>query len=74
MKTMTHKEFNHYFKMEILPIIAREMETDGIPDRPARRERYNNIMDSFQKNGFITEENAQNWCIPDNLETTLYWL
>ncbi len=71
---MTQKEFNNYFKMEILPLIAKRFETDGIPDRPARREEYNNLMDSWQKDGIISEEDANEWCIPDTLETTLYWL
>jgi len=71
---MTQSEFNKYFKNEILPIIARQYETDGIPDRPARREAYNNATDGFCKNGFITEKQYNNWCISDSLETTKYWL
>lgn len=71
---MTHQNFNNYFKMEILPLIAKQYEQDAIPDKPARREAYNNLMDSYQKNGIITEEDAQEWCIPDHLETTMYWL
>jgi len=60
--------------MYILPIIAKGHERDGIPDRPARREYFNNEVDSFQKNGTISEEQANSWSIPDYLETTLYWL
>jgi len=71
---MKQKEFNNYFKMEILPLIAQQYEQDGIPDRPARREEYNNLMDDYQKAGQISEEDANEWCIPDTLETTLYWL
>jgi len=73
-KKMTQQEFNNYFKMEILPLIAKQYEQDGIPDRPARREEYNNLMDDYQKVGQISEEDANEWCIPDTLETTLYWL
>ena len=71
---MTQIEFNKLFKEEDLKSIAHQYEQDGIPDRPARREGYNNKMDYFMKEGFITESQANNWCIPDNLETTLYWL
>ena len=45
---MTNQEFNNYFKMEILPLIAKQYEQDGIPDKPARREEYNNLMDDYQ--------------------------
>jgi len=53
---MTQSEFNKYFKEEVLFHIARKYETDGIPDRPASREAYNNETDYFCKNGIITEK------------------
>ena len=71
---MTHKQFNEYFKNEILKEIAIQYESDGIPDRPARREAYNNETDYLCKSGQITEAQYNNWCISDSLETTLYWL
>tara|TARA_R100001443_G_C3226463_1_gene147266 strand:+ start:245 stop:460 length:216 start_codon:yes stop_codon:yes gene_type:complete len=71
---MTKLEFDKYFKMEILPIIADKYEKDGIPDRPARREAYNNETDYFCKDGQITEKQYNEWFITDSLETTLYWL
>jgi hypothetical protein len=71
---MTQSEFNKYFKNEILPIIARKYETDGIPDKIARREAYNNSTDDFCKNGLITEKQYNNWCISNSLENTKYWL
>tara|TARA_R110000787_G_scaffold44861_1_gene109742 strand:+ start:329 stop:544 length:216 start_codon:yes stop_codon:yes gene_type:complete len=71
---MTQKEFDTYFKNEVLPIIARQYEADGIPDRPARREAYNNELDNSHRSGQITDDQVNNWCISDNLETTEYWL
>jgi hypothetical protein len=70
---MKKTEFDEMFKMEILPLIAKMYEQDGIPDRPARREEYNNLSDSYCKNGLITDEQYNDWCIPDYLETTKYW-
>lgn len=71
---MTKKEFDKDFKMNDLQVIAELYEKDGIPDKPARREEYNNKLDTYQKNGIITEKQAYEWVIPDSLETTLYWL
>tara|TARA_R100001377_G_scaffold51547_1_gene30142 strand:- start:2603 stop:2818 length:216 start_codon:yes stop_codon:yes gene_type:complete len=71
---MTQKEFNNYFKMEVLPLIAKQYETDGIPDRPARRGEYNNTLDYFHRGNQITDNQANTWSISDSLETTKYWL
>jgi hypothetical protein len=71
---MNKAQFDNEFKMNDLEFIAKQYEQDGIPDKPARREAYNNKVDAYQKDGIITEEQAQNWCIPDSLETTKYWL
>ena len=71
---MTYSEFNTEFKYHGLQYIADMYEKDGIPDRPARREAYNNKMDAYCKDGLITEKQAYNWCIPTCLETSEYWL
>lgn len=71
---MTKREFDEMFKMEVLPLIAEKYESDGIPDRPARREEYNNLVDSYCKDKLITDNQADKWCITDSLETTEYWL
>jgi len=70
---MTKQEFDEYFKKEVLRAIAKQYERDGIPDRPARREAYNNEVDAFIKDGQLPKR-AENWCISDSLETTRYWL
>ena len=69
---MTQAQFNQDFKEFDLELIAKQYEQDGIPDRPARREAYNNKMDSYRIDGLITEDQANNWCIPNSLETTKY--
>lgn len=71
---MTKQDFDKEFKMVDLEYIAKQYEKDGIPDKPARREAYNNKVDSYLKDGLIKEWQANEWCIPDNLETTKYWL
>lgn len=71
---MTKQQFDQEFKMNDLEVIAKQYESDGIPDRPARREAYNNKVDHYQKEGLISEDDANEWCITDSLETTLYWL
>jgi len=71
---MTKQQFDQDFKMNDLHAIAKQYERDGLPDRPARREAYNNKVDAYQKDGLITEDDANEWCITDSLETTLYWL
>jgi len=71
---MTKQQFDQDFKMNDLHEIAKQYERDGVPDRPARREAYNNKVDHYQTDGLITEDDANEWCITDSLETTLYWL
>jgi hypothetical protein len=62
-KTQVDKEFIEY----ILPMVRAEYEQDRRRDIPARCEAYNNFVDSLQKNGRITETQANNYSIPNNL-------
>ena len=66
---MTKQEFDQFFEDEILPIVANQFEQDGRPDAPARREAYNDLTDSYCKDGIITEHQYNTWAIPDRLET-----
>lgn len=66
---MTHKEFNKRFKEYMLPSVVSFFEKDGIPDKPARREEYNNYMDSLHRDGLITDKQVNKWCMPELLET-----
>jgi hypothetical protein len=70
---LTLDQVNESFKMDILPLIAEQYEQDGIPDRPARSEAFNDYTDSLCKDGQITDEDYNDWGISDSLETTLYW-
>ena len=73
-KIMNYREFNKDYKMRDLKIIANLYESDGIPDKPARREAYNNKLDDYERNGLITSKQAYTWCIPDSYEKTKFWL
>jgi len=70
----TQAQFDAEFKANDLQTIAQQYERDGIPDRPARREAYNNKMDAYHREGLISDDAVNEWFISDSLETTLYWL
>mgnify|MGYP001219531659 FL=1 len=65
---MTEKQIVEYFEDYILPGIKEVYEQDNIIDGPARREAFNNMVDSLVKNNEITEELANVICLPDNLD------
>ncbi len=66
--TMSKREFEAFFKSEVLPAVAARYERDGIPDKPARREEWNNTVDAFIRSGEL-HESAENWSHPKWLET-----
>ena len=65
---MTKAEFERYFKSEILPLVAERYEQDGIPDKPARREAWNDTVDAYIQDG-ILPQSAGDWSHPRWLET-----
>lgn len=67
MKTLSKKHIDSEFISHILPSIKNRYEINGIKDKPARREAYNNFIDSLQKDGQITESQANRYCIPKRL-------
>lgn len=67
MKTLNKKEIDKHFKLNVLPNIMRGFETDGVKDKPARSEAYNNFIDMLQKGGQITEKQANKYSIPKHL-------
>jgi len=71
---VSKKDFDHDFKMNDLHHIANTFEKDGVPDKPARRQAYNDKVDAYEKDGLISAEKANRWGITPQLETTLYWL
>jgi hypothetical protein len=48
-------------------MVKNHYETDGKKDIPARCEEYNNFIDQLQKNGEITETQANKYSIPKKL-------
>jgi len=60
----TKKEFEKYFKQEVLPAIRKEEQKYGPGiDRPMRREEWNNIIDMMIKDGELPAR-AGDWCCP----------
>ena len=65
MKTLNKKQVDDNFISFILPEIKK---AEGrLIDKPMRCEEYNNYIDSLQKNGEITETQANRYSIPKNL-------
>lgn len=59
----TKKAFESHFRREILPAIREEYERDGRVDAPARREIWNNVIDSLIKSNEAPER-AEEWNCP----------
>ena len=64
MSYMTKKEAVAEFKSFILPQVKATYEQDGIPDRPARREAWNNYTDALCKSRRISDRQYNNWLHP----------
>ena len=65
----SEEEVFHEWEINELPSVREQYEADGVPDRPSRRENFNNFIDSLAKRGKISQEMACDICIPDHLET-----
>jgi len=72
MTKMTKSQVIDYFVENYLPYVIETYEQDGITDRPARREQFNNMTDYLCKDGQITEELNNTICLPDYLEQNVY--
>ena len=68
MAKLTKKQFEDVFREEVLPYVAERYERDGIPDKPARREAWNDAVDAYMRDRRLPE-NAGNWGHPRWLET-----
>ena len=65
---MTKKQFEQHFREEVLPsFFAREQEV-GFPDKPGRRTAWNNLVDSYMRDGMLPPS-AGDWGHPRWLET-----
>jgi hypothetical protein len=65
---MTKRDFEAMFKRDVIPQIIEAYEQRGVPDRPARREAWNNTVDAYIRAGLLTES-AGDWSHPSWLET-----
>jgi hypothetical protein len=57
------------FKREILPSIKMQYEKNKIPDKPARREAWNDYINMLARSGAISDKDAATWTHPRGLET-----
>lgn len=66
---MTKKEFDRFFVSEILPAIKKEeiKYRKDFKDIPMRQQEYAYPLDSFHRDGQITDKQVFNWCIPTRL-------
>jgi hypothetical protein len=64
---MTKRQFEEMFREEVLPYLV-EREREGFPDKPARREAWNNTIDAYIRDRSLPEA-AGNWAHPRWLET-----
>ena len=67
MARMTKSKFEAMFREDVLPHVAAK-ERSGFPDKPARREAWNNTIDSYIRDRVLPEA-AGNWSHPRWLET-----
>ena len=65
---MTEQDIVNEFVENVLPFVRNEYEKDGITDAIARREHFNNYVSYFCENGLVSEELANEICLPDYLE------
>lgn len=61
---MTKREAVKRFKIEILPEVRKRYEADGIVDKPARAEVWNDWTDALCKEGQITTRQYETWGHP----------
>lgn len=59
----TKREFERFFREEILPSIRDQYEQDGRIDYPARREAWNNTTDAMAQDRAIPPHGRE-WVCP----------
>src|SRR5919109_4494056 len=67
MQKLTKRQFEEMFREEIMPGLV-ERERAGFPDKPMRREAWNNAVDAYIRDRALPEA-AGNWTHPRWLET-----
>lgn len=68
MSKLTKRQFEEMFREEVLPHVVERYEQDGIPDKPARREAWNDTVDAYIRDRTLPEA-AGNWTHPRWLKT-----
>ena len=64
MGKLTKKQVVAIFLRDIMPVVQRVYEPQGIPDWPARAEAWNNFIDTLCKDGDISEHQYNTWTSP----------
>lgn len=64
---LSKKQIDTDFINNILPSVKERYEADGIKDKPARCESYNDYIDYLLKCDFITESKLNVYSIPKHL-------
>lgn len=60
-------DFVNQWEEYYLPAIKQAEAVTGFIDKPARQQSFNEYVDLFQKDGKLTDTQANEWCIPDHL-------
>ena len=53
------------FEVTYVPVILAREKVNGKRDMPLRRQLWNDFYDSLNKNGLISDWQADNWTQPD---------
>jgi len=61
---MTKKAALSSFRRYVLPQIKARYEKDGVVDKSARREAWNNYTDFLCRTSLITEKQYETWSNP----------
>ena len=61
---MTKREAESIWKATVMPEVRLAYEADGVPDYPARREAWNEFIDSLWRDRIITQRQCQTWGHP----------
>lgn len=64
MARVTKKQALEAFRRDVLPEVRRRYEQDGVVDKVARREEWNNFTDALCKARQITQHQYDNWTNP----------
>jgi hypothetical protein len=64
MTIMTKAHFDKQFKQNVLPHLKEEYPND----KTAWRTAYNDEIDVMNRNGYVSDKQAQNWTHPQYLK------